>query len=167
MRLPTTVPQRRYTHEEYSCQHATKCGCRRTRVHQTSPRAALRGDRIQARQFQVALEVLRTTYEMSELLDTSPDYKGNFYRALTNDRCDDRHGMLDPEMLADLCPLDNGRHNNGEHAFRPRIFSLGSLNILPVDILEDILVERLDLATLMILRRVISRSLRCSFDELP
>jgi hypothetical protein len=34
---------------------------------------ALRGDRIQARQFQVALEVLRTTYEMSELLDTNPD----------------------------------------------------------------------------------------------
>ena len=82
---------------------------------------------------------------MSELLDTNPDYKGNFYRALTNDRCDDRHGMLDPEMLADLCPLGNGRHDDGEHAFRPRSFSLGSLDILRAEILQDILVERADI----------------------
>jgi hypothetical protein len=73
--------------------------------------------------------------------------------------------MLDPEMPADLCPLDNGWHDDGEHTSRPQSLSLGSLDILPAEIVQDILVERLDLASSTNLRRVrrtfIVQSMNC------
>jgi hypothetical protein len=67
--------------------------------------------------------------------------------------------MPDPEMLTDLCPLDDGRHDNGEHASSLQAFSPASLDILPAEILQDTPVERLDLTAFAILHRV-SPSLR-------
>jgi len=67
--------------------------------------------------------------------------------------------MPDPEMLTDLCSLYNRRHDNGEHASSLQAFSPASLAILPVEILQDIPVERLEFNAFTILRRV-SPSLR-------
>jgi hypothetical protein len=38
--------------------------------------------------------------------------KGNLFRVLTHDNCTFRQGILEPELLEDGCPLDNGRHEN-------------------------------------------------------
>lgn len=70
--------------------------------------------------------------------------------------------MLDPDMLAEQCRLDNGQHDTNVSA----LASIGLLDKLPVEILQDILVKRLDLATLTSLRRV-SSGLRRTIDEFP
>jgi hypothetical protein len=72
--------------------------------------------------------------------------------------------MLDPEMLEDTCPLDNGRH--GEGGVLLAALSIGTLNILPLEILQNILVDELDLASLTNLRSV-SRGFRSTLDSLP
>jgi len=106
-----------------------------------------------------------TLYTCSELLfilSEDADIRGNFYRALTNDRCDIRHGMLDPRWLRDTCPLDNGQHDDPDVLVRSTLSS-GVLDILPAEILQTILIDQLDLATLTILRSV-SRSFRHVID---
>jgi hypothetical protein len=127
--------------------------------------AFVNGDKTALRQLESVSKLVRHVKKLTELFDNYPEIKGNFYRTLTNERCADRHGMLDPEMLADSCLLDNGRHDDGVAAVGS-VFSLGALDVLPAEILQDILVERLDLATLTLLRRV-SRSLRNTIDVLP
>jgi hypothetical protein len=67
--------------------------------------------------------------------------------------------MPDPEMLTDLCPLVNGRRDNGEHASSLQTFSAGPLDVLPTEILQDMVVLRLHLTAFTTHRRV-SRNLR-------
>jgi hypothetical protein len=74
--------------------------------------------------------------------------------------------MLDPEMLEDCCPLDNGRHDGDNDSPRLLVYTIGALDILPREIFQDILVNRLDLTTLTLLRRV-SRGFRHAVDTLP
>jgi len=92
-----------------------------------------------------------------------PEQKGNFYRLLTNDSCETRHGIIDPDMLEYCCPLDNGRNENEKESYTG---SLGALDILPLEILQNILIEELDLGTLTLLRST-SSSFRRAIDELP
>jgi hypothetical protein len=90
----------------------------------------------------------------------------NFYRLLTNDGCTHRHGILEPELLEDGCPLDNGRHDDPEVTSRTAVSSIGLLNLLPLELLHGILLDELDLAALTTLRSV-SRGLRLVVDSLP
>ncbi|KAN0105989.1 hypothetical protein V8E51_008865 [Hyaloscypha variabilis] len=76
-----------------------------------------------------------------------PEQKGNFYRLLTNDCCDTRHGMVDPDMLEYCYPLDNGTNDGPSDSG-----SLSALDKLPLEILQNILIEELDLRTLTLLR---------------
>jgi hypothetical protein len=128
--------------------------------------AFLKGDKAELHRLEVVSELVQDVKRITQLFNHSPDTEGNFYRTLTNERCEDRHGMLDPEMLADSCPLDNGRHDDSAAPSRSPSFSLGALDVLPTEILQEILVERLDLATLTLLRRV-SRSIRRTIDSVP
>ncbi|KAE9370908.1 hypothetical protein N431DRAFT_468919 [Stipitochalara longipes BDJ] len=90
-----------------------------------------------------------------------PEKKGNFYRLLTNDCCKTRHGMLDPDMLEYCCPLDNAQNDSPSNSS-----SLGVFDILPLEILQSILIEELDLGTLILLQST-STSFRRAIDELP
>ncbi|KUJ10531.1 uncharacterized protein LY89DRAFT_596637 [Mollisia scopiformis] len=65
-------------------------------------------------------------------------------------------------MLEDTCPLDNGRHEDPPNT----LFSIGDLNRLPLEILQGILVDGIDFASLTSLRRV-SRGMRSTIDSLP
>jgi hypothetical protein len=85
---------------------------------------------------------------------------------LTHDNCTYRHGILEPELLEDGCPLDNGRHDNPNVASRTAASSIGALNVLPLELLHGILLDELDLTSLMTLRSV-SRGLREVIDLLP
>lgn len=71
--------------------------------------------------------------------------------------------MLDPDVLAYGCPLDNGRHGSKQGLYASR--SIGKLDILPREVLDRILSIFLDLPTLTFLRSV-SRTFRLFIDEM-
>lgn len=87
--------------------------------------------------------------------------KKNFFRALTQDNCHDRHAIIEPDLLENACPLDNGRHH---HPPSPHPASL--FDKLPLEIIRQIFVEELDLESLTVLRSMGSR-LRSAIDQLP
>jgi hypothetical protein len=91
---------------------------------------------------------------------TNTGLESSFYRYLTHDDCLSRHNIIEPEMLEKSCPLDNGRHDD----LRPSPGSMGLLRLLPRELLEDILLDKLSLYELTKLRSV-SRGLRSTIDS--
>ncbi|KAL2061519.1 hypothetical protein VTL71DRAFT_6896 [Oculimacula yallundae] len=106
------------------------------------------------------------TYYLARKITLSITIKNNFFRLLTNDRCQIRHGIIEPAMVEGFCPLDNGRHDGFEAEDGSRAPSIGLLQLLPLEIMQDVLCRFLDLETLTKVRRV-SRGLRKAVDCMP
>lgn len=97
----------------------------------------------------------RLTYELAQ----KTTVKNNFFRILTNDCCETRHGIIEPPMVEEFCPLDNRRHDEVEMQAGSETFPIGMLPFLPQEIMQDILCRFLDLKTLTKIRSV-SRGLQ-------
>jgi hypothetical protein len=66
--------------------------------------------------------------------------------------------ILNPRILLKLCLLDNGRHSP-----QPKV-SLGALEALPVELLDEVL-GHIDIASLLAFRRVNQKAM-ASVDEM-
>ncbi|CZT06232.1 uncharacterized protein RAG0_12031 [Rhynchosporium agropyri] len=104
-------------------------------------------------------------YYFGILITSNTTLKNNFFRLLTNERCEIRHGIIEPAMVENFCPLDNGRHDGSEAQGGIEARSIGQLQILPLEIMQDILCRYLDLETVTKIRCV-SRGLRNAVDSL-
>jgi hypothetical protein len=95
----------------------------------------------------------------------------NFYQLLTysTEMTASRDGVIQGYLLRFPCPLDNGRHDNvigiSQDTSESNTSAFGSLGFLPLEILQDIMENDLDLLTLTTLRRV-NRGIRATIDSM-
>lgn len=107
------------------------------------------------------LELLK---QMMGMMGSDALFRTNTLRMMTDSRCHDRHSMLEPEMLLKGCPLDNARQLDNQQAQgRPRLDGL--LDVLPLEIFQNILLDRLDLASLTSLR-CLSKTFRRAINDI-
>lgn len=93
-------------------------------------------------------------HTLAYFLAMNPIYKSNFYRLTTNSRCEIRHNIIEPAMVEDFCPSDNGKHDGPHMDADSEPPSIGTLRILPREIFQDVLCQYLDLASLTKIRSV-------------
>lgn len=94
-----------------------------------------------------------------DLFQNMPHGETNFYRLMTNDACQARHLILEPERLRIGLPLDNGQAIGNS-----QLSSMGYLGRLPAELTGMVFAE-LDLDTLTKFRSV-SKSARTTVDNL-
>jgi hypothetical protein len=107
-------------------------------------------------------------------LSKEPFGYSNFYRRLTHDSGAEalQYRILQAHLLNDSCPLDNGQHDKVRKfggfrkifTIKNKVVSTGPLGALPYHLLQIMLEEYVDLASLTALRRV-NRGFRAAIDK--